>query len=108
MKVRKTRTLKTGHMYMIEWDDHFSADKVLASNPVTDAPALYRTIGKLVKVTPKLVQLEQTRRTEVDDTGDYSHSIFGILKSCITSAYDLGIDPTDPKRRSQTRKKRSR
>jgi hypothetical protein len=83
-------TLKVGHLYSIDWADHFSA-KTTSDNPASRQPATLRTYGKLIEVTPSLIRLETERRTD-QGVGSYMHEMTGIVKSCILNARDFGPD----------------
>lgn len=93
---RNHKKLKLGHIYSVDWADHFSA-KTDAGNPSTLRPAMLRTYGKLVAITAAIIQLETERRIDMGTTS-YVHEVTGLIKSCITSIRDLGPDPSTKKR----------
>jgi len=90
MKKRK-RTLTLGHLYAVDWDDHFYADRVDSDAIGVDSPARQRVYGKLIGGSRGVLQFETCRRT--DQGTPYKTCFFGILRSSITKITDLGPDP---------------
>ena len=88
-KTTKPLELKLGNLYVMEYNDHFEASRVGSENQTMLVPIILRGIGRLVAITPTQYNLEYNRQV-ITGPGEYTHSIHGIMKSCVTNIRDLG------------------
>lgn len=96
MKTRRSpRQLKLGNIYVIDFNDHFSARRVTPTDPGNLQPVVLREVGRLVAITPLQYNLEHAKRLGVPDD-DNLHDIHGIMRSCIIRVHDLGPAPQEP------------
>jgi hypothetical protein len=84
----KKTNLKLGDFYSIEYNDHFHADRVLSEDPRMFKPVILETTGRLIAITPLQYNLEHNCQKS-DQPGEYTHSLHGIMRSCITKITHL-------------------
>jgi hypothetical protein len=82
------KELKLGAWYIIEYDDHFHADRVSNEDARMQNPVTIVSTGRLVAITPKQYNLEHGYQKSTAP-GEYTHSIHGIMRSCITKVIPL-------------------
>ena len=88
------KELKLGNYYIIEYNDHFHADRVGSENEDLLHPVVLRAVGRLVAVTPIQYNLEHACEGH-DANREYAHSIHGIMRSCVTAVHDFGPGPKE-------------
>ena len=86
---RRVRPLKLGHLYEVDWEDHFMA-KTFSDDRCLEVPAMMRTYGRLVGETPTHFKIEVSHRT--DQGRPCNATTFGIMKTCVVHFRDLGPD----------------
>ena len=84
--------LKIGNIYSITYNDHFRAEKSSTQNPELLKPVVLRAIGKLVAITPLQFNLQSQLRSDCPYPESVA-DVYGIMRSCIIDAADLGPDP---------------
>src|SRR5262245_55238866 len=87
--MKKNTSLKLGNVYISDYDDHFEASRVGSESQAMLEPVVLRAIGRLVAITPKQYNLEFSSQIS-HVSGEYQHSITGIMRSCVTKVIDLG------------------
>ena len=88
MATKRKLEFKIGHVYSIEYDDHWESRRLYVED--IDEDCRLRTRGVCIKNTPRVVILEgQLVVTDASPTNKRSdHN--GIVKSCITKVQDFG------------------
>jgi len=94
-KQRKTE-LKLGNLYVIDYNDHFEAARVNSEDASMLQPVVIRSMGRLIAITPLQYNLEYSNQL-TSGPGTYTHSIHGIMRSCVIQTVDLGPFPTETK-----------
>lgn len=85
---KKQTDLKLGHIYLLRFNDHFHASRAPVNTSKTLYPVEMEVIGRLIAITPTQYNLEQDR--QIDDGETCMHSVFGVMKPCVTKITDLG------------------
>lgn len=85
---RGTR-FRLGNVYSIDYDDHWSSERTYRDS-VDDEPCRLRSIGRLIKETPRFVILEHQECLSDSHATNKRSDHHGIMKSCITRAQDFG------------------
>lgn len=83
----KKQAFIIGHLYVIDYDDHYSAEKAWRSEEV-GVPMVLRERGVLIMESDKMVVLEHG--THVSDKHDQRSDRTGILKSAIIGVQNFG------------------
>ena len=78
---------KVGHLYVVDYDDHWSVDESYRSHEKGKPPRL-RQRGLCIFNGPRVVVIEHN--TNLDDEGDLRSDRHGILKSAIVRVQHLG------------------
>ena len=79
---------KVGHVYIVDYDDHWSTEKQWRSHE-TGAPMVLRQRGVCIVDTAKTVVLEHNTHMS-DEAGDARSDRHGILKFAIRRVQHLG------------------
>ena len=65
----KHRQLKLGHLYTIDYLDHWLSSRARSRDPESNNPVVLRSSGKLVDIAKTHIRLESSRRSDLNSTG---------------------------------------
>ena len=86
---RKGKQFKLGHLYSIDYDDHYGVEK--AYREEEDAkPCVLRQRGVCIMESDKMVVLEHNLHVSDRHASNKRSDRHGILKSCITRVQGFG------------------
>jgi len=80
---------KLGHLYSIDYDDHYSVDRTYRSAE-DGVPCVLRQRGVAIVDTPKMIVLEHN--LHVSDKSDKRSDRHAILKSAIIAVRHYGVE----------------